>query len=90
MYIPLKVEGNKGAHGIGRQREFAFIRFKDREAAHDAIFRMNGADFHGRTLKVEDSTQVCTVPCCITLFHFNSCSAYLFVRECILVRIQGI
>ena len=58
MYIPLKVEGNKGAHGIGRQREFAFLRFKDREAAHDAIFRMNGADFHGRTLKVEDATQV--------------------------------
>ena len=61
MYIPLKIEGNKGAHGMGRQRDFAFIRYKDKEAANDAIFRMNGSDFHGHTITVEDSTQVMNV-----------------------------
>ena len=58
MYIPFKIKGNKGAHGLGQQRNFAFVRFKDKQAADDAIFKMNGADFHGCTLRVEDGTQV--------------------------------
>jgi len=39
----------------GRSRGFGFVEFEDDEAGKAALQAMNGADFGGRTLKVDEA-----------------------------------
>jgi len=39
----------------GQPRGFAFVEMTDRSAAETAISQLNGAEFHGRTLNVNEA-----------------------------------
>ena len=41
----------------GRQRGFAFVTFETREAATDALEKLNGADCGGRPLRVNEAEE---------------------------------